>query len=413
MTIIVFDLETTDLHSCGQILNYCFMADDHTGPKSMLSGDIGLEPHQLPSVESIKVTGIDVSKDIFNYLDTEFQAMQNIHRYLTEIIENSQSKVFLIGHNISRFDLNFLRTSMIRNGFNPYFGRNVSYADTIHLAKKLVSMRPELAVPNFKLSTLIENWIGKQKFTKFHDSSADAGHAKTLINFLEDNGVSVFSQTYEPRGNSANQIFFRDGQIFERPMVKISENRTYALWLDLSVDYKTLGRDAVSWYKKDLSSFIVSKNRPSEDIVNEALTHVAENDRTYYSIDTFFEPPVCDIENHIYMMPFNELDCLSQAIHKNRPQAIKDTSDHCHKLYLRYVMKNSQFKHILKDYVKARYVSNKFVVDKQDPSICHWSLKDEYAKLNKDPELETSLPLQSLKKLYEDFAKKFDISFND
>lgn len=437
MSIIVFDLETTDLYSCGQILNYCFVHIEDTKTweiKSTLNGGIELEPHQLPSVDAINTNKIDLIAHCQGKFDNEFLSMSKIYKYLQNIVENDGSSTVLVGHNIAKFDLNFLRTSLIRNGFNPYFGKNLTYSDTIHLAKKYASLPTGKIPSNFKLMTLCKEWLGYDG-DDYHDSSSDVAHTINLLKFLQRAGIPVTLQTYERskylvRSETGdvivshkpivNLVYFDNGGLFEKPVFKISENKNYALWLDLSSDYGKDGKKSVLWFKKDLASFIVSKNPVSYDILNKAEVaekFIESNPQTYYNIETFFETPVCDIENHIYMLPFSEIGVLTKLIgsvnnlHLREKHVIGNASTHCVQLYLRYLMRTGLHNDILKKYVHSRYVNQTFIVGKEDRSDTHWSLCDMYKKLNvMESNNKMDVHLSSLRQIYNKFANSFDIT---
>lgn len=431
MSIIVFDLETTDLYSCGQILNYCFMQIENLNTwkvHSSLFGEIELEPHQLPSADAILTNKINIKNHTQGLCDSEFVAMSKIHKYIQNIVENDPQVTILVGHNIAKFDLNYLRTSMIRNGFNPYFGRNLCFADTIHLSKKYASLNPSAVPTNFKLTTLCKEWLN-ESCENAHHSHDDVLSTINLLKFLHTSGVNVTYQTYERpkyfRKNNLDQIvacelpvinmiYFQDGKLLERPILKISENGTYALWLDLTSDYEKEGRKSVLWFKKDLSSLIVSKclvSVESAELADKAQNFVNSHDEPYYNIQTFFEKPLCDIENHIYMLPFHEIGILEKLIHSDRNMdLLENTSTYCSQLYLRHLMKQSGHKPILQKYVNSRYVNKTFIVGKDNKNETHWTLSEMYNKIKTQNIQEPYI--DSLISCYQNFAITFDISLN-
>jgi len=413
MTKIVFDLETTDLFPCGQILNYAFVCLHDDGRREELIGDIELSPGQLPSVDAINTTKINISDHLQGKLDDEFQAMSKIHSFLINIIENSQKQVVMVGHNIAKFDLHFLRTSLIRNGFNPYFGRNLAFADTIHLAKKYCVLRPDRIPSNFKLSTLVKEWLNCDD-QSFHNSLSDVEHTINLLNFFEEDAkLTVNFNTYENVKFSKEELpatyiaTFKGGKLIETPVVKISENRSYSLWLDLSVDYKSLGRSAVHWFKKDLSSFIPLRRYTNKNEIIAAMNFVHSEEQSYYNVETFFDKQVCDVENHIYLMPYSEIEIVRKAIHENKLQGLETASDYAKKLYMRSMMRRGN-ESILNKYVSNRYFNKQFVTDKSDVNITHWTLQEQYKKALELKSRESSNHINSLIELYENFAKKFD-----
>jgi len=137
MKSIFFDLETTDLNPCGQILNFSFIfVDEDFKIISECKGDIKITRLELPSVEAMLVTQTDILEHQKKSKYTELQAMNLIHDYIQRCIDSVGENVCLIGYNSYKFDIPFLRTSMIRNGVNPYF-KNIIYKDLFFIVQNL------------------------------------------------------------------------------------------------------------------------------------------------------------------------------------------------------------------------------------------------------------------------------------
>jgi len=134
---IFFDLETTDLLPVGQIFQFSFIAVDKDFQHiEELNGTVKLNRLQIPSIDAILKTGLDVMQHQKNATyESERAAMFDIHGFLSKYNkEASSKKIKLIGYNSNKFDVHYLRTSMIRNGINPYFN-NFEYVDALHLVK--------------------------------------------------------------------------------------------------------------------------------------------------------------------------------------------------------------------------------------------------------------------------------------
>ena len=123
MISIFFDLETSTTEPIGQILNYSFIAtDDKFEIIDECSDSVKISPLELPVADAILANRIDVIEhQKHNYLN-ETLSMKKIFDFFTKMIEkNKGEKIVLIGYNSLKFDVPYLRTSMIRNGLSPYF----------------------------------------------------------------------------------------------------------------------------------------------------------------------------------------------------------------------------------------------------------------------------------------------------
>ena len=202
MKAIFFDLETTSLNPIGQILNYSFIEVDHNYVKhSELSGKIELCHTQIPDVGAIRANCIDIDDHMQGKYDSEYAAMGKIHRYLSKVCGKSNGSVLLVGQNIHRFDIHFLRTSMIRNGFNPYI-RNIMYADTKFTSKKafieneqfreLLLKDAEESTRIFSLEHMCQS-LGFLTESQQHESRADVLLTIELSKKIWEHGVDIFA----------------------------------------------------------------------------------------------------------------------------------------------------------------------------------------------------------------------------
>jgi exonuclease I len=137
MHAVFYDLETTTKNTVGQILNYSFiLVDDEMKPIGELSGLVKINRLQLPEPGAILANRTDVLEHQQISTDTEPQAMRKIEQFLSSCIQSAQGALAFVGYNSSRFDLNYLRTSFIRNGINPYFKGLLSSRDLLHAVHK-------------------------------------------------------------------------------------------------------------------------------------------------------------------------------------------------------------------------------------------------------------------------------------
>ena len=142
MKSIFFDLETSDKNPIRQILNYSFiLVDDDFSIVSELSGLIQLSRLQLPAPEAILANRIDVTQHQKLAIDTEREAMAKIQSFIEHCIElhAGNEKLPIIGYNSARFDIPYLRTSLIRNGINPYFSGKIIIRDLLFASRKLAA----------------------------------------------------------------------------------------------------------------------------------------------------------------------------------------------------------------------------------------------------------------------------------
>ncbi|RMD84314.1 MAG: hypothetical protein D6808_07180, partial [Candidatus Dadabacteria bacterium] len=138
---VFYDLETSDKDPIGQILNYCFIETDlDFNVLSSVKGEVEISRLQLPRAKALLANKIDVLCHQEGNVESERDAMAKIHRFMVEV--SRRGAVSLIGYNSSKFDLSYLRTSLIRNGLNPYIS-NLFYGDLLHLSQKLCVCRKD------------------------------------------------------------------------------------------------------------------------------------------------------------------------------------------------------------------------------------------------------------------------------
>lgn len=365
---IFMDLETSDLNFVGQILTYAFVeVDDKFKVVSSLSGKIKLSRLQIPSPEAILANKIEImSHNTDPLAQTEPVAMNAIRNYIDNILENCDKydEVSLIGFNISKFDIHYLRTSMIRNGVNPYFGKKVIVRDLRDLVKYItlrddeVRSRIEATQSGFTLENLSLNVFKTQYTKQTHDAMNDVIWEIELAKHLADvfpkfgNILTFFG--YQP-SHLANNIqdtsVIRNSNIFFDPeskklnrtdcnMVLLQEEGNQALWVDVDLFEQGKGKESVFWFNKTTSPFIVSRiQNDSSSIVT--VSRIRDLLKTV-TLENFFPPKNCDIEQFIYSMSFEENDAVAAAINYNNPNKIKKLkSQFGATVYTRYLLNNS------------------------------------------------------------------------
>lgn len=432
MATIFFDLETTDLNSVGQILNYAFVEiDDNWTVKSVLRDKIKISRLQLPSPYAILASQTNVTKHEAEANDPEHIAMVKIQKYLQSIVEWDETR--LIGYNSNSFDVPYLRTSMIRSGLNPYFGGSIKYGDVLHAVRRLACDNADFyeklhkkpsGVPSFKLESVAKSLgLMDANAKQDHESLSDVLLTIKLAEHLAKN-YSIDVRTYNSYEVTKNnfdvvKVFPFVDQNNQKVadeycyMALLEQNKTQALWINLKKFEDGLGKGAVSWYNKNTSQFFVDKvlrgdqHKNRADIARKALSDV--------HLDNFWPDKNCDVEQFIYMMPINHISALYDAIWRKDLFLIKETkSKYASQLYLRHLMNTSdidQVENQIKDYALYRY-GGRLKIDKEnfDASYQEGVYSDSFhttynellsqiEELSKDPNNLTLMT--ELKKFYE------------
>lgn len=386
MHSIFFDLETTDLNPIGQILNYAFLevAEDWS-IQSKLTGKIKISRLQLPNPKSILASQTDVILHNEQAEDPEHIALAKIQKYIQDIVEWKETR--LIGFNSNKFDVPFLRTSMIRNGLNPYFGGSIKYGDVLHVVKRLLCdseqfsnslLKYESGKHITKLESVAKafNLLSNDQKQK-HESLEDAELTIKLAKFLAENfDIDVRSySSYELNKKNADVVevfpFYDEtgNKVSEEycKMALLEQNKTQSLWINLKKFEQGLDKQAVSWYNKNTSSFFVKKVLTSDS--DKRAAEIAKKSLSHVNLQNFWPEKNCDIEQFIFMMPINGISGLYDAVWKNDLFLIKETqSKFASQLYLRFLANTldiNQVEQQIKKYSLYRY-GGKLKLDKSD-----------------------------------------------
>lgn len=407
MKTIFFDLETTDLNFVGQILNYAFvLVDKDWKTLDTLHGTIKISNVQLPSIYAILANRVDVLEHQKVAEDTEPQAMAKIRAWLDNILENSKDPIKLIGYNSVKFDVPFLRTSMIRNGINPYHP-NLKLGDLLHVAQKIATVNPSFQAmlgdnKSLKLERLVqlEN-ISSEK--QKHESLADVLITIELAkHFATHYGLDVRTyQEYEAKKHEKGTVVIKafpekDAKYHQDEyannktkarLVCLDYDKNYSLWIDIDDWSAGKGKASISWYAKGYSTFFVSGTDTSDE-ANDLALHALE-DLSIWNLKNFFPERNCDIEQFIYMMKFDESGALSQAIWSGDTTLLKELqSKYGSKLYMRYLINQDPNvpESIIENYALYRY-GGKLKTDKMDdksvfvPGVYNKSFHTTYKEL--------------------------------
>lgn len=369
MRAIFYDLETSDKEPLGQILNYSFLVTDAKYEVvSELSGDIRISRLQLPSPEAILANRVDVLKQQMLAKDNEVEALKKIWQFLVNCSSNRAKPLALVGYNSARFDLPYLRTSMIRNGLNPYAWKNgIVDRDLILLVRKLacscpdfprlansrveIGEKPKLSL---RLETLAQHFgllHGKQS----HNSKDDVlltirlaallkqKYEADVLTYNPYEAVSLEAQQRQAVVTWAvepNYDLELDQAYIASPFTLLCSNQNYALWVNLDAYKRGQGRQSIYCIKKYGGAFYLSPNQESNSEVL-ALAENAQQEFRAVNLSNYFENTICDIEQFIYRLDFSSRQALEKAIWEDDATALVSSKDTAAKiLYLRFKLAN-------------------------------------------------------------------------
>lgn len=384
MNTIFFDLETTDLNPVGQILNYAFVEiDQNWNIKSCLRDKIKISRLQLPSPDSIVATHTDIFQHNKEAVDLEHIALAKIQKYVQGIVEWTDTR--LVGYNSNRFDVPFLRTSMIRNGLNPYFGGSIKYGDVLHVVRRLACDNPtfyeklakrENGKPSFRLESVAKSLgLLDQADIQQHESLSDVMLTIKLAKHLaEEYKIDVRTYTsYEVHKNNFDivKVFPYVDENNQKVsdeycyMAVLEHNKTQALWINLKRFEEGAERDSVSWYNKNTSALYVEKFLSGD--VHKARASKAKAALAHINLQNFWPEKNCDVEQFIFMMPIGDIPALYDAVWRKDIFLLKEKKcKYASKLYLRFLANTSDVDQVesqIKDYAMYRY-GGKLKLDK-------------------------------------------------
>ena len=459
MYSIFYDLETSDKNTIGQIINYAFIVvDKNFKIVDELCGKIKLSCLQLPSPSAILANRTDLLLHQKEAVESEKEAMLSIAQFIDQQIQKFNQKVYLIGYNSTRFDLPYLRTSLIRNGLNPYFSGKLIYKDLLLAARKLSlshegfprakSEIKKLSADNLdapkedrlslSLQTLSQQF-GILKGTQRHESREDVLLTIDLARrFVSDFDLDVrVYDSYEAakfhhfkKGSFAiNSLspqydLSEDSIYIETPMTLLDVNHRYALWINLDRYVDGEGSSSIFWYNQNGGALFCNQ----EPIQDEHILDIAEEavkELQGISLKNFFTKSTCDIEQDIYRLDVSLIDSLNKAIWYGKKDAISSTQNKDAKVILlrnelaNYTWGGKQDKEVsemLKKYAIYRYGgqaklskfdSPEVTQDKEESSAYHATLKQmilELDTLSKSANKEDLSLLDSLMQFYKESA---------
>lgn len=336
---IFYDLETSDQNPIGQILNFSFICVDKDFKiVDEFSDDILISRLQLPSPQAILANRVDVLEHQKTAKLSEKMAALKIAQFIDKQI-GMYGRASLIGYNSSKFDLPFLRTTLIRNGINPYFFGKLNYRDLLLLSRKLsVSVKdfPRFAgKTNDRISLSLEtltNYFGLLEGKQVHSSREDVMITIELAKLYKEKfGFDV--RTYEAYEANTLHASARQGKVYrqyfpnydlaavsgttafnvEAACTLLDADHKYSLWIDLERYVQGMGRKSISWYSQQTSSFFTDKKELDSLELRETAKKALQEFKSI-NLKNYFGKSTCDIEQDIYRLDISMINNLNDVI---------------------------------------------------------------------------------------------------
>jgi len=363
-TLIVFDLETSSIHTVGQILNLSFIVVNREYRiKEELNLDFKLSKTQIPDPEAIKINQVDVLQDGYS----ELAGFGRVEEFLLSYTE--KQPCILAGHNSTKFDIPYLRTGMIRNGYNPYLGSNLQNKDTLHFFKYLA-----IANKEFREALVVDGRTscGLQNIAKVFGKTTERAHHSRddvllLLEILEeaekrfDKNIWDF-ESYQARGSEKKGSVYvmynldkTSSEIVSSPITLIDANKNYRLFCDLKL-FNQDKPEAIFWVSA-VDGFMITDKREIESPQIKALAARAVEAAEGVTLDNYFDEKTCDVEQFIYMLNFQEMRAIQESIHRGDDTLREQlNSSNVEEILKRYrINQNIATTEEVEEYVKYRY----------------------------------------------------------
>lgn len=418
MYAVFYDLETTTKNTVGQILNYSFiLVDDEMTPVGELSGLVKMSRLQLPEPGAILANRTDVIEHQKVAVDNEPTAMKKIEQFLSKCIQTAQGAIAFVGYNSSRFDLGYLRTSLIRNGINPYFKGLLSSRDLLHAVQKayLTSSEFREAIQkqlhgekrlSLSLQT-VSHALGLLEGVQAHESREDVLLTIRLAVWLKER-CKIDVRTYEAYEAGPLHSTVRSGSVYEIeepqydlsershikrvPMCLLDEGKKASLWINLERYSEDPSPRSIAWRQVMKHPFFTSgRAAPGSEIQQIARKALAQFKNV--TLGNYFDKSDCDIEQDIYRLDFDAQDVYYRALREGKKEILAETSSpDAKKLWVRYQLANADIKlsdarsaDLLRQYALYRYGGKlqlvKTIRNPEDPDNYHPKLSDMMAEL--------------------------------
>lgn len=342
MYAVYYDLETTDRNPIGQILNYSFIFVDHDGNSlDELAGLIKISRLQIPDSGAILANRTNVLEHQERAHEYEGQALKRIEAFLNSCIAKAGGAISFIGYNSSRFDLNYIRTSFIRNGINPYFGGKLIPRDLLQAVQKAYLTSQEFrdlilqqrqGEPKLSLSLqTVGHALKLLHGAQAHESHADVVLTISLSQWLKAH-CGIDSTTFEAYEGGRLHSTVRSGAVYlrqepeydltadnyvhETPVTLLDADHRSALWIDVEQYASRQDPTCIMWRSAAKHAFFVSTSAlPDRELQRTARSAIVQFKGL--TLKNFFEKSTCDIEQDIYRLDFDALDLYIKAVAAN------------------------------------------------------------------------------------------------
>ena len=383
MSTIFYDFETSTSSYIGQILSFAFVVvDDEFNEIDRFNGLISIKRTELPSPDAIAVNRIDVLNHQQNAKYSEYEATKAIHKFISKYTLSNREPNYLIGFNSSGFDLQYLRTTFIRNGMNPYF-KNLLNADLLHTIRWLYcknSTFGNIVYSNtfdskltLRLSYLVKLLLNEDQT---HDALNDVLQTIKLAKYINDE-YNIDCRTlvgYMPTRNESeiieatpnyNELIYSRCKYSKK--ILIDQDSKYALWLDVEqcmnkyIELNHIDDDFITWTQTDeAKSCVHYSNKLNYSLITENIERIKGEylcilkDQNIFSVklnlkdlfshiklNDFFNVRNIDPEQNVYCIPFNEQAILKDAIHYDKIDKISTCSNNTKMVYNRWMINNA------------------------------------------------------------------------
>lgn len=373
---IFYDLETSTTCPLGQIMNFCFIVvDENLEVLETFYEKVKVSRTQLPEIDALLANRIRIIEHQKEAKLNEYGACKAIMQFFDNITRSVRgTSIPLIGFNSNKFDFEFLRTSLYRNGFIPPTKRFV-YRDLLHLSRKLGIENPSFAEGtrpfgeegkvSFKLQSVTKS-LGLLTVDQTHDSKDDVLLTISLAKYIKNKfGTDIRDYlAYEPKTNERFSVSVKkyidstkDDFLQTAPYALLDNAEKYALWIDLNKWREgATPRESIWYFHKDRDAFVVDQSIQmtlKEDELAPLKKHFSD-----ISLANYFTAQTCDVEARLSNIHPQQIGDLRKVIEGIEDKA--NLSKDLKALFFRWKLANYEgddSKHAaeLKKYAEYRY----------------------------------------------------------
>jgi len=355
---LLFDLETSSRLFLGQVFSAHFqLVDEHfqkvPGYEKTWYG--ALSCLEIPEPKALKINKIRL--DFLSQKGlTEAQMAKEIFEFLEGVKKDfgGKGKIFLTGFNAGNFDFQYLRTLLIRNGFNPCFYGGYFYLDLLKAARHLAYFFPEIfppfippeTQPSFRLERLSQHFgflNSNQK--QRHEVTMDVELTRLLLEklnfFCLKKNSSIANFEFLP-ALGLGEIFvsqeYHQGKWVQKYRQVMLEYKTAYLLLDLEAFQEKRDLTLLRYKNRRWDNCIVDNQQPFPEEFKQKSA-LALKIYALRSISDVYPISDCDIEQDIYRLTPDKISEVCKNVKSLESSSIKDLKD----LQLRYQLKKHNF----------------------------------------------------------------------